>query len=147
MDERLKKCNRCQEHKPVDQFHKRLNVPAGVFHICKVCRREDRTNYRHKNVDKALFNGARSRASSKGIEFTITIDDVIVPDICPALGIPIVMSYDAHSPNSPSLDRIDNTLGYIKGNVRVISRRANTIKNDATLEELRSIVKYVEESL
>jgi hypothetical protein len=47
---------------------------------------------------------------------------------------------------SPSLDRIVPELGYVKGNVRVISDRANRIKRDATLEELRAIVKYVEET-
>jgi hypothetical protein len=42
--------------------------------------------------------------------------------------------------NSPSLDRIDTSKGYVKGNVWVISWRANKLKSDATLAELESIV-------
>lgn len=46
--------------------------------------------------------------------------------------------------NSPSLDRIDNSSGYVKGNVHIISMRANRIKSDATLQELKSVVKYLD---
>lgn len=46
--------------------------------------------------------------------------------------------------NSPSLDRMIPALGYVASNVRVISYRANAIKRDATLDELRALVAYVE---
>jgi repressor of nif and glnA expression len=50
--------------------------------------------------------------------------------------------YQTH--NSPTLDRICNGRGYVKGNVRVISWRANSLKRDANIEEIRSILKYME---
>lgn len=72
----------------------------------------------------------------------LTEEDFIVPDRCPVLGIPIVIGgnrwYD-----SPSVDRVDNTKGYVKGNVQIISGRANTLKKDATLAELEALVAYV----
>jgi hypothetical protein len=45
--------------------------------------------------------------------------------------------------NAPTLDRINNSCGYVPGNVAVISWRANRIKCDATPEELRRIADYV----
>jgi hypothetical protein len=59
-----------------------------------------------------------------------------VPIICPILGIPIIKDIkkeqkEVPNPNSPSIDRIDNSKGYVKGNVRVISHKANTMKHNA----------------
>jgi hypothetical protein len=45
---------------------------------------------------------------------------------------------------SPSIDRVDSSKGYTKDNIQVISHRANNLKNNATLEELRKLVTYVE---
>jgi hypothetical protein len=65
----------------------------------------------------------------------ITKEDIVIPDTCPLLGTPM---------ESPSLDRIDSTKGYVKGNVWVISNRANTLKNDATLTELKTLVENLQ---
>ena len=46
--------------------------------------------------------------------------------------------------NSPSIDRLIPELGYIKGNVNVISLRANIIKNNATKDELIKIANWME---
>ena len=69
--------------------------------------------------------------------------DVIIPDICPMLGIKLFTGNGVLGDNSPTLDRIDSTLGYTKDNIQVISYRANRIKNDATVEELEKIVEYM----
>lgn len=87
---------------------------------------------------------ARSRARRKGIDFEITSDDFIIPTECPVLGIPMESREKRHD-GSPTLDRVDNRLGYVKGNVVVISWRANRIKSDATLEELERIVAFIKE--
>lgn len=99
---------------------------------------------RHKNIIPYMLIGCKSRAKSKGIEFTITCSDVSLPTHCPILGIELKKN-SSKQPNSPSLDRVDNTKGYIPGNVRIISARANSIKNDATIEELEAIIKYMKE--
>lgn len=92
-----------------------------------------------------LYESARDRAKIKGIEFTITIDDIIIPDTCPVLGIPLKTNkLGTDISSSPSIDRIDNSKGYIKDNIAIISHRANTLKNDGTIEELELLIYFIE---
>lgn len=86
-----------------------------------------------------MVQRSRSRAKRKGFEHNIDVHDVVIPEYCPLLGIKLHKGDGGVCPNSPTLDRIDNSKGYVKGNVWVISYRANTIKSDATIEELRQI--------
>lgn len=86
-----------------------------------------------------MLHRSRSRAKKKGFEHNITIDDIIIPKMCPLLNIPLFKGQECVIPNSPTLDRIDSSKGYIKGNVWVISYKANTIKSNATIEELETI--------
>jgi hypothetical protein len=110
------------------------------------CRLEElHQERREKGIDEvsAMWSRAKYRAKQKGIDFTIEQEDIIIPDRCPLLGIELVCHRGKGSQqgNSPSLDRIDSTKGYIKGNVWVISNRANTLKNDASLQELQTLVE------
>jgi hypothetical protein len=90
-----------------------------------------------------IFRSARSRAKKANLEFNITEDDIIIPEFCPILGLKLCENVICAKPNSFSLDRIDSRKGYIKGNIHIISHRANAIKNDATIEELEKIVLYL----
>jgi len=90
-----------------------------------------------------MFLGARERSKKKNLEFTITKEDIIIPDVCPLLEIKLDSEIKDRI-HSPSLDRIDSSKGYIKGNVWVISNRANTLKNDASLQELKTLVENLE---
>ena len=85
---------------------------------------------------KTLLDRARSRAARRGVRFSIGLDHIVIPPSCPALGIPITLG-EERSANSPSLDRIVPKLGYVPGNVRVISDRANRLKSNRSLSELR----------
>lgn len=106
-------------------------------------RRLIRQRVRDKHgLVKYLYSQIRFRAKRRGLEFTITRDDIVVPTHCPILGIPLIFTEGHHTDNSPSLDRIDNLKGYIPGNVHVISWRANRIKCDATPQELQLVADY-----
>ena len=98
--------------------------------------KNSQAKYRKYHPDKLWIGAIKQRAKEKGLEFSITEKDVIIPEFCPILGIPLFRVGKTHSPNSPSLDHIDSTKGYIKGNIQVISHRANILKNSATLSEL-----------
>jgi hypothetical protein len=87
-----------------------------------------------------MFHGAKRRAEENGIPFNIKLSDVVIPTHCPLLpSLKLCKGNKTTEPTSPSLDRKIPSLGYVKGNVWVISHRANTIKNDATREELMEI--------
>lgn len=89
-----------------------------------------------------MIADARKRAKKKNLPFDISIEDIYVPDVCPVLGITLEIGRDDLD-TSPSLDRLDPAKGYVKGNVNVISYRANTLKNNATSEELLKVVKWM----
>ncbi len=94
-----------------------------------------------------LIANAKYRAKKRGIEFTIVSSDIEMPSKCPVLGIEIEHGNSDQSMSArdcaPSLDRHDNTKGYVPGNVRVISWRANRIKSDATVAELEAVLLYM----
>lgn len=92
---------------------------------------------------KRIKNSARQRKK----QCNLTIEDIIIPTHCPILGIPLVFGTGMATDNSPSVDRIRSNEGYIKGNIIIISHRANTIKNNATVEELYKIAKFYEQLL
>lgn len=89
---------------------------------------------------------ARSRAL-EGIPFDIELEDIVVPERCPLLGIPLVRGGRRKNRGNPSIDRIDPAKGYVKGNVWVVSTRANKLKNDATLTELETLAANLRRKL
>ena len=97
---------------------------------------------------KLILRSIKHRAKTKNLDFDLDAEYVfsIAPDICPVLNTPLSWSIRSgkNTINSPSIGRIDSSKGYLKGNIQVISNRANTIKNDATLEELKSLVLHME---
>jgi hypothetical protein len=88
-----------------------------------------------------LLSAAKQRARRGGLPFDIDVTDIIVPERCPLLGLRLVPFGGKRTDATPSLDRIESVRGYVKGNIWVISWRANRLKNDATLEELEAIVR------
>ncbi len=91
--------------------------------------------------------GLPTRSAEKGVPFDITLEDLVFPDVCPVLGIPLITRSGRFSDNSPSLDRIVPEKGYVKGNVQIMSYRANRIKCHASLAELKAIVAFMERQL
>jgi len=97
--------------------------------------KQHQLKYRKSNPKKFMVSHARRRALKVGREFTITWEDLPdIPQYCPLLGIEI--NVWAELSHRPSIDRIDSSLGYIPGNVQIISQRANMLKNNATGIEL-----------
>lgn len=100
-----------------------------------------------KGIKQKLLERARERAKKRNLEIDITVDDIILPKKCPILEIPLSPGNQYDYLSSYSLDRIDNSKGYIKGNIRVISTLANIMKNSASNEQLitfsKNILNYI----
>lgn len=164
--EALRICSTCCEAKPASEFWRNPGRRDGLMAECKACMSDRHSRWRaanstpefrakkvavtqemrKRNPRAQLLRQARARAKKKGIEFSITLADVPWADVCPVLGISL--RYGGWGgfggkPDSASLDRIDNTKGYVPGNVAVISDRANKLKGNATADELEAIVRWM----
>lgn len=99
--------------------------------------------WRNVHIKSWIVKGAKSRAKQNGVPFMLTEADIIIPERCPALGIVLDVAAGRTADNAISLDRVVPELGYVPTNVRIISRRANFIKNNASVEELEAIAAYI----
>ena len=95
-----------------------------------------------KYPERRMLDLARRRAKAKGLKFSITQKNIVIPKLCPVLGIPLKACARGFSDNSPTLDRLDNKKGYTPENTLVVSWRANRLKCDATLKELQQIYEF-----
>jgi hypothetical protein len=145
-----KRCPTCGIIKNIEQFSLQKDTRDGRRSQCKECS----ADYRRGNpvlVQTAnMVKNARQRAKTKNLAFNIDHDFVrsIIPSHCPIFNTKLEWSAQRGNgnrplPNSPSLDRIDPTKGYTKDNVWIISYKANTIKSNASHEELKLVAEAV----
>jgi len=146
---RYKVCKKCNQSLNLNKFSliEKWNVNSGTKDICKKCstkiRQIEKLN-RDWKVDaaKLLYKNIKSRCKRTGREFSIELEDIIIPEKCPVFGFELKREDKRTWMYAPSVDRIDSSKGYIKGNVTVVSRRANILKRDATVEELELLLNY-----
>jgi hypothetical protein len=107
---------------------------------------QDKTKTPYEHVKKAIQN--RKNVVKGRLDFDICVDDLKIPTHCPILGIELTFGKGIKvRETAATLDRIDSSKGYVKGNVQIISYRANRIKNDASLEELIKIGEWAKNEL
>lgn len=96
------------------------------------------------NYEWYIWNSLRSRAKRLQLEFNLELNDICIPAHCPWLGIPLVKRAGAgRHDDSPSVDRVNPAQGYIKGNIEIVSDKANRMKNNATPNELVVFAKEI----
>jgi hypothetical protein len=158
-----KVCTKCNEHYPLSEFHKHKGMKDGLNRKCKSCYKE---YYANTCPFKKWFIAKKSHAKNDGVEFTIEPTDIPgvkiretitldrigrkftsweateYPKVCTVFGVELDWGMNGLNGNSPSLDRIDSTKGYVKGNVMMISHLANSMKHNATLEQLNQFSRY-----
>lgn len=90
-----------------------------------------------ENRAKLLLSKAKERARKDNIEFNIELEDIVIPEYCPYLNIKLTHEFGkGQLESNSSIDRIDSSKGYIKGNIQIISRLANIMKSNADVETL-----------
>lgn len=160
-------CNRCKVDKPAVDFifgkskckvcynkcreyyrtHRRQEIARAQRSNARKDRLEENERKRaacRKNPVAYMLWQVKARAKREGTLFNLTHEDIRIPEKCPILDIPLMMGEGKATANSPSLDRIVPDLGYVRGNVQVISLKANNIKSNATPEEIRKVADYME---
>jgi hypothetical protein len=162
----VRTCRVCKVDKPLTDYYNDRRSPGGRSTWCKPCQKQWRTTNTVRRCKRArelkrakwdenpklawvlrAYQSASSHAKQCNVPFTVTKADIawVVEDICPVFGTPLRYERGSgqRTENSPSLDRVKPELGYAKGNIRVVSWRANRLKSDATVEELLAIVRYM----
>lgn len=111
--------------------------------------RAQNEKFRRNNPKSYMLSRAKNRAKTLGLPFDITPDDIVIPEFCPVFtDLRLEFSSGPTRPdNSPSLDRVQPHLGYVKGNIRVISMKANRIKSNASLDEISAIFHYMKDHI
>lgn len=132
----------------VSKTHRECTNCGIIFEItskmtlCKAC---NSNRVKSLTPEWKMHQRAKQRAKQLGREFNLSVSDITIPDYCPILGIKLNMNSGKSGAyrNSPSLDRIDNSKGYTKDNIQVISQLANAMKCHATNEELHKFADWV----
>lgn len=150
-------CNHCNIEHPLDQLVKDASGLYGRKRQCKACLcalntariQEDRNRHnetrrlkKHADPRSALLSSARERAKQGGLPFDLDVVDLVIPVLCPALGIPLEVNTWKVGYNSITLDKIVPELGYVRGNIVVVSHLANRIKSNATIAQLRAVADF-----
>ena len=155
-----RECETCHCSKPSKNFRLRTEAKTHSRRpFCLACEKTKRNrsyignkpdhlkkiaHYRSENWEMKMLWQAKATATRKNIPFDLEAGDISIPTHCKYLGIPLTRSLgDGVVWSNTSLDRIDSSKGYVKGNVEVISRKANSMKNMATLDELRIFAKNI----
>jgi hypothetical protein len=144
-----KTCSKCQIEKPTSEFYdNKYQCKECHYSYAKNPAKRKEYSARHyqkrKSENPQLFMWKQAKHRAKydynDMEFTIEVSDIVIPDLCPYFNRPFL---PLDSRWGYSLDRIDSSRGYVKDNIRVISRFANVMKNNATEEELISFAEGV----
>lgn len=88
--------------------------------------------YKAKHPERVMLNTARHSAKNHGLPFNLVESDIHIPERCPILGITLKVHKGKVGNNSPTIDKVIPSRGYVRGNINVISHRANTLKNSET---------------
>ena len=144
----MKTCKICQIEKDLNQFHKSKTGRCGRVAVCKPCRSSQTHEERKENYFVHYVRTKKSECKRKEIPFDLTpqyLEDLWT-GVCPVFGTEMQYGMKGRGSDhllSAHLDRIDPSKGYVVGNVCWISGRANRIKYDATIEELKQIINYM----
>jgi len=167
------KCSSCKETKSGFYFPVTIHSYTTIYSWCKEClsshrkengvyddivekrkkvikdaefykkQHEQEVKRHYKDVRIRMLSQCKKRATQKAIAFNLTREDLIIPKYCPILQVELKTGNRVSYGCSPSIDRIDNSRGYERDNIQIISMKANTMKSNATPEQLMMFAEWV----
>ena len=137
---KTKRCSKCGEVKPINEFHKNKANKDGHRYSCKICLFEHKRKRMSKNPYKFWVNNTLRKHKHKGFKVNISRDELIEiaknTTNCPFCGCKLEWSYGkGASKNSPTLDRINNEGVLTLKNTQILCRRCNGIKQEKSMQE------------
>jgi hypothetical protein len=119
-----------------------IHLKTSKMTLCKLCNTK---RIKSLSPEWKMHQRAKVRAKERGHDFSLEVSDIIIPKTCPVLGIELKQNSGRSGAykNSYSLDRIDNSKGYIKGNIQVLSQLANAMKGAASVTELQQFADWI----
>jgi len=105
-------------------------------------RRLSIIKWKQNNYKRMMLQNSKDKAKALGVPFNLDIEDISIPEYCPVFGVKLEKGTGRASPNSPSVDRIIPSKGYTKGNIVIISYKANAMKNNGTLDEMNKLALF-----
>jgi len=138
-----KKCSgkRAKKHKQTKEYKIKEKIYKQSTEYRKRSNFLKRTQENHRIT--TMLNNAKRRANKKGLPFTIAKKNITIPERCPLLNIPLEWGSRGDYENTPSLDQIIVNKGYTPDNIRVISKKANSMKNSATKDEMKTFISNI----
>ncbi len=131
-----------KKHKDPLRWAQQLEYYKKLYH--EGPNKKSRERWREENYERTLLNSCRRTARILNIDFNLELSDIVIPEVCPILLEPITRIQGKGSvPTNGSIDRVIPELGYTKGNIRVISNRANRMKSDATKDQLLTFANNI----
>jgi hypothetical protein len=168
MQETIFVCSQCEASLPISSFQvTKRGVTAGRRNSsCKPCVLKYNQKWNAAKIkkaprywaDKALayYHGLKDdqvkfllqrlgqRAKNKGVEFSLTERDIVIPKRCPVLGLKLKPAGRGQQEDATvSVDRLNPAKGYVSGNIEIMSLRANRIKNDGTAKEHEIVAAWM----
>lgn len=157
-----KRCSKCRIVQPIEQFSPSRSTADGRNGWCKKCKREREREKRYDpevirartiryETDLAyratrIVRACSKRSKQYGLQFDLDTE-WLLPKLkagtCELTGLRFDVTMNNRRPNArtPSIDRIDPKLGYVKSNCRVVLFAINAALNEWGLEEFLPIAE------
>lgn len=149
MGDDKKECRGCLETKSLNEFPARKDRSGKLRPYCKNCSNNiSRKRYEaHRRTNPFKLRATRARARSlwlnKPCDLTADYLESIWTGVCPVLKIPLKWTTDRYDESAAELDRFVPELGYVKGNVHFLSRKANRLKNNSSIQDIENLLKWM----
>lgn len=149
-----KRCSTCGNVKSRNAFSPNKKCVDGLQYQCRQCAKQSKKLHKQRAFTstpvnykmQCMLEAARIRDKQRGWRCDLTHNWLMATfgavQSCPILGIELDWKSQRCSANSPTLDAINPDVGHVMGNVQIISHKANTMKSNATLDELYSFGKW-----